>query len=94
MVPDPFLDAAREGKVDSALFTAPAQRESVPTIRRAGREFLVSKGALKAFVLLERKDLRGKHIFVYRAVFAQDILIWTLELDDQGKIAKLEPKPE
>jgi CubicO group peptidase (beta-lactamase class C family) len=89
-----ILDAAREGKVDQALFTAPAQRELVPTIRRAGRELLGSKGALKSLVLLERKEIRGKHIFVYRAVFAQDTLIWTLELDDQGKIAKLEPKPE
>jgi D-alanyl-D-alanine carboxypeptidase len=86
--------SAAKGEVDAALFTAEAQNALVPLIKRAGPELLGAAGNLKSFVLLERKDEAGSRIYLYRATFEKQTLIWTFQLTKEGKINALEPKPE
>jgi D-alanyl-D-alanine carboxypeptidase len=88
-----LLDAA-EGKVDASLFAPDAQTETVPFIRRAGPGFLKPLGAMKSFVLLERRDEKERRLYRYRAVYQDSSVVWTFTLTPEGKISSLRPTRE
>jgi Beta-lactamase len=88
-----LLDAA-QGKVDPSLFAPEAQAETVPFIRRAGPGFLKPLGAMKSFVLLERREEKTRRVYRYRAVYDEGSVLWTFTLAPVGKISALRPVRE
>lgn len=66
----------------------------VDFIRRAGPTFLGTKGALKSFVQLERREEATKRVLTYRSVFGETSILWTFALDKEDKILSLTPKEE
>ena len=85
---------AAKGQVDPTLFVAEAQNDLIPLIKRAGPELLGRLGALRSFVLLERKQEGDTRVYVYRSVFETQSQIWTFHVRPDGKIAAMEPRPE
>jgi CubicO group peptidase (beta-lactamase class C family) len=88
------LRAAAEGKADPSLFSAPAQTQLVPFIRRAGPQFLHPLGPMKALVLLERREEKESRIYRYRAIYKDSSILWTFTLTKDGKISSLQPTEE
>ena len=84
---------AQQGKADASLF-APEALQTADFIKRAGPTFLGTKGALKSFVLLERREEPTKRVFTYRSVFGETSILWTFVLNKEGKILSLSPKEE
>jgi D-alanyl-D-alanine carboxypeptidase len=84
---------AQQGKADASLF-APEASQLADFIKRAGPEFLGTKGALRSFVLLERREEATKRVLAYRSVFGETSILWTFELTKEGKILSLSPKEE
>lgn len=87
------VSEAQQGKADSTQFAAQSQA-LVGKIKQAGPQLLGQLGTLTSFVLLERTEGEGKVVYRYRAVFGATPVIWTFELDKDGKIANLTPEPE
>ena len=85
---------AGKGEVNEKLFTKEAQNDLVPLIKRSGPELMGTMGELKSFNLLERKQEGELTTYLYRAVFANNTLIWTFQLTKDNKITAIEPKPE
>lgn len=84
---------AQQGKADPGQFAAQSQA-LVGRIKQAGPQLLGQLGVFTSFVLLERTEAEGKVVYRYRAVFGTTSVIWTFELDKEGKIANLVPEPE
>jgi D-alanyl-D-alanine carboxypeptidase len=88
-----LLDAA-EGKCDPARFAEAADEKLVPFIKRAGPQFLGTRGKLEEFTLLEAAGSPEHRTLRYRARFEKVSMIWTFVLDPSGKILSMEPVPE
>ncbi|MEK6324554.1 MAG: serine hydrolase domain-containing protein [Acidobacteriota bacterium] len=84
---------AQKGKADASLF-APEALQTADFIRRAGPNFLGTKGALKSFVPLERREEAARRVLIYRSVFGETSILWTFALDKEDKILSLTPKEE
>jgi hypothetical protein len=84
---------AQQGKADASLF-APEALQTADFIRRAGPSFLRTKGSLKSFVLLERRQEATRSVLIYRSVFGETTILWTFALNKDGKILSLMPKEE
>lgn len=93
MLKDVVLQAGK-GEVNEDLFTKQAQNDLVPLIKRAGPELMGAMGALKSFILVEKKEEGELRTYIYRAVLENNVLIWTFQLTKDNKIAAIEPKPE
>ncbi len=88
-----FASAAR-GEVDEALFSSRGKTETVPMIRSAGPHFLGPLGTLQSLVLLETTAHDGGRTLRYRASYASRSIVWTIDVDGEGKISSMEPQPE
>ena len=84
---------AQQGKADASLFASEAL-QTADFIKRAGPSFLGTKGALKSFLLLERREEATSRVFIYRSVFGETSILWTFALNKEGKILSLNPKEE
>lgn len=93
MVKQVLLDAA-QGKASPERFAPSVRDEMAPFVKRQGPRMLGPLGELKSFTLLERKQEGPKRIYRYRSVFGETSLIWTCELDADGRILSLEPVKE
>ena len=87
------LADAQQGKADASLFARDAG-QLADFIRRAGPTFLGTKGTLKSFVLLERREEATRRVLTYRSVFGETSILWTFALDKENKILSLTPKEE
>jgi hypothetical protein len=84
---------AQQGKADASLF-APEALQTADFIKRAGPSFLGTRGAVKSFVLLERREEATKRLLTYRSVFGETSILGTFALNKEGKILSLSPKEE
>jgi len=84
---------AQQGKADASLF-APDAAQLADFIRRAGPDFLGTKGAFKSFVLVERREEATKLVLTYRSVFGETSILWTFALNKEDKILGVTPKEE
>jgi D-alanyl-D-alanine carboxypeptidase len=88
------LLAGQRGEVDPELFTEAAGKTLAVAIKKDGKNQLGSLGELKTFRLLEREPMDKSTRLRYRAEFEKQSLLMTFILDENGKIARLEGRPE
>ncbi|MGH9947021.1 MAG: serine hydrolase domain-containing protein [Pyrinomonadaceae bacterium] len=88
-----LIDAAK-GKANADIFAPESREKLIPFIQRVGPSFLGSLGELKTFSLLDERKEPQKIIRRYRAVFANQSIIWKFELTATGKILSMEPIEE
>jgi hypothetical protein len=89
------LTATAEGTLAPERFTAEARAELFPSPVKRMQADLKMVGALKSFLLVERKDNDDKtRRYRYRATFTKDTMIFTVTLNPEGKIAGMRFFPE
>jgi CubicO group peptidase (beta-lactamase class C family) len=89
-----LLENAARGQVDKSLFAPQAQDQVVAMVQQAGPRMLAPLGPMQSFTLLDETTESDKRVRRYRAKFEKMTLIWTFELTTEGKIIRLEPRPE
>jgi hypothetical protein len=100
--PDPALtkkletifSAAAQGEVHESWFSSRGQADAVPLIRRVGPRFLGPRGELHSLILLETTPHPNGRTLRYRASYASSTLVWTVDVDDQGRINAIEQQEE
>ncbi len=88
------LTGGQKGEVDPELFTEAAKKTLVGAIKEIGKNQLGPLGELKSFRLVEREPMDKSTRLRYRAEFEKKILQMTFLLDENGKISRLEGRPE
>ncbi|WP_240907016.1 serine hydrolase domain-containing protein [Paludisphaera rhizosphaerae] len=86
------LEAAVKGEADPDLFAEAAKTALVPRIKETAGK-LPDFGALKAFQLVERKEVGETLRLRYRAAFANETVRASFVLDKAGKVAGLMIQP-
>lgn len=86
-----FIMGLSDGKVDSNLFSASAQKTVVPNIREYGPVIVNQLDPLSRMDLIERKVTGTGMRLVYRVYFGLRPMKWRFVLDRDGKIEDLEP---
>ena len=86
-------NAARES-FDFSLFTEEAQKTWLPELKSFASTYFGGLDPLNSFVLIEDKVVEGKRIRRYRTIYGTKPIIWTFTLDQNGRVADMEPKIE
>jgi CubicO group peptidase (beta-lactamase class C family) len=87
------LEKARAGQVETSLFAAEGM-ETAHFIQRAGASYLKEQGELQSIQFLESRVEESRHIYIYRTIFTNAKILWTLECNNEGKIIAINPRPE
>jgi Beta-lactamase len=86
-------NAARES-FDFSLFTEEAQKTWLPELKSFASVYFGGLDPLNSFVLIEDKAVEGKRVRRYRTRYGTKSIIWTFTLDQNGRVAQMEPKTE
>jgi len=82
-----------EGTVDPVLFTPEAKTLVFPDAAKALGEYLQPLGAIKEIQLIERKDEDEDRSYRYRVIYKDSVLLFSMNLNKEGKIALVSAEP-
>jgi CubicO group peptidase (beta-lactamase class C family) len=93
MVKD-LLQKFADQNADQTLFTKDAQAYIFPELAKRFGEYLRSLGALQQIQLVERKAEDDQRVYRYRLIYKDEALIFTMNLNKEGKISLVNAGPE